>query len=95
MEAEIIKTDDPNLVEEVTTVTRTINVQMLVDRKTFLELNSSEFQECIDQLRGATGLSPIVQAFIDEKINELEIRISTNDIELSDLNDRINGINKL
>jgi len=94
METEIVKTEDPNIVVEVTTSTREINIEELVNQKMKYEETNVELHAKIDNLKIlSVGLSDELILLIDKEIALLTLYIDGNMIELNRLNNILLNLN--
>lgn len=81
-EKEIIKTDDPNILIERTTIEREVNIKENTLLISALTSNLEVINQKIDELSAITGMPEIVQTAIERQIAELNNEANNITIDL-------------
>ncbi len=94
MEIEIIKTDNPDIVIEKTTIEREINIAWLREQIESFENFNTEIDNQIEQLEQSKQWLPdFILSIINEKINNLLSEKTTAEYQIELLNNEINKVN--
>lgn len=86
MATEIIKTKDKNIVKEVTTITKELDLKFLIEERDGLVLRIAENKVLVDKLLSLIDSLPEeVKPMVSEKISYLTSTVSLDEVRLEEL----------